>query len=223
MDFWSNMKTDKQIDFNLYLITDRNQSGGMRLIDVVEEALKGGVRGVQLREKDLSSRELYELAYDMRKLTTNYGAKLMINDRVDIALAVDADGVHLGLNSMPIHRVRKLLGNNKLIGLSCHNQVNALMAQENGADFITFGPVYYTPSKANYGLPVGIEKLDTVTHMLKIPVFALGGINQENIHEVVAAGTAGISLVSAIIASDDPRRVAEAMIAMLPPFRSRET
>lgn len=217
MDFWSNMNSDKHVDFNLYLITDRNQSGGMRLIDVVEEALKGGVGGVQLREKDLSSRELYELAYDMRKLTTKYAAKLIINDRVDIALAVDADGVHLGLNCMPIHRVRKLLGSNKLIGLSCHNQVNAIMAQENGADFITFGPVYYTPSKANYGLPVGIERLDTVTHLLDIPVFALGGIKQENIQEVIAAGAAGIALVSAIIASDDPRSATEAMIAMLPP------
>lgn len=212
------MSPDKHVDFNLYLITDRNQSGGMRLIDIVEEALKGGVRGVQLREKDLSSRELYELAYDMRKLTAKYAAKLIINDRVDIALAVDADGVHLGLNCMPIHRVRKLLGNNKLIGLSCHNQVNAIMAQENGADFITFGPIYYTPSKANYGKPVGIERLATVTHLLGIPVFALGGIKRENIHEVIAAGAAGIALVSAIIASDDPRSEAEAMISMLPPL-----
>lgn len=217
------MSPDKHVDFNLYLITDRNQSGGMRLIDIVEEALKGGVRAVQLREKDLSSRELYELAYDMRKLTAKYAAKLIINDRVDIALAVEADGVHLGLNCMPIHRVRKLLGNNKLIGLSCHNQVNAIMAQENGADFITFGPIYYTPSKANYGLPVGIERLDTVTHLLGIPVFALGGIKRENIPEVIAAGAAGIALVSAIIASDDPRSEAEAMISMLPPPPSRET
>lgn len=212
------MNPDKQVGFNLYLITDRHQSGGLRLIDIVEEALKGGVRGIQLREKDLSSRELYELAYDLRKLTASYAAKLIINDRVDIALAVDADGVHLGLNCMPIHRVRKLLGNSKLIGLSCHNQVNAIMAQENGADFITFGPIYYTPSKANYGLPVGVEKLETVTHLLDIPVFALGGIKRGNIHEVIAAGAANIALVSAIIASDDPRSEAEAILSMLPPI-----
>lgn len=217
------MSAGKQLGFNLYLITDRNQAGGVRLIDIVEDALKGGVRGVQLREKDLSSRELYELAYDLRKLTGRYDAKLIINDRVDIALAVDADGVHLGSNSMPIHRVRKLLGSTKLIGLSCHNQVNAIMAQENGADFITFGPVFYTPSKANYGKPVGIEILDKVSHLLEIPVFALGGIKRENIHEIIAAGASGIALVSAIIASDDPRSEAAAMISMLPPLRSRET
>jgi thiamine-phosphate pyrophosphorylase len=215
------MNPAKRLDFNLYLITDRNQAGGMRLVDVVEEALKGGVRGVQLREKDLSSRELYELAYDMRKLTNRYGARLIVNDRVDIAMAVDADGVHLGLNSLPIHRVRRLIGDNKLIGLSCHNQVNAIMAQEKGADFITFGPVYYTPSKAQYGKPVGIDKLEIVSHLLDIPIFALGGIKRDNIHEVIAAGAAGIGLVSAIIASDDPRGEAEAMVALLPPTTTR--
>jgi thiamine-phosphate pyrophosphorylase len=217
------MKPDAMPDFNLYLITDRNQTGNLRLIDVVEEALKGGVKGVQLREKDLSSRELYELAYDMRKLTAKYGAKLLINDRVDIALAVEADGVHLGLNSLPIHRVRRLLGADKLIGLSCHNQINAIMAQESGADFITFGPVYYTPSKANYGKPVGVDRLEIVSHLLEIPVFALGGIKKSNITEVVAAGASGISLVSAIIAEDDPRKEAEAMISMLSPLPSRAT
>jgi thiamine-phosphate pyrophosphorylase len=213
----------KQLDFNLYLITDRNQTGSLRLIDVVDDALKGGVKAVQLREKDLSSRELYELAYDMRKLTAKYHAKLLINDRVDIALAVEADGVHLGLNSLPIHRVRKLIGPDRLIGLSCHNQINAIMAQENGADFITFGPVYYTPSKANYGKPVGVDRLEIVSHLLEIPVFALGGIKKNNIDEVVAAGAAGISLVSAIIAEDDPRSEAMAMLSMLPPLYSRAT
>jgi len=211
------------IDFNLYLITDRNQTGNLRLIDVVEEALKGGVTGVQLREKDLSSRELYELAYDMRKLTAKYGARLLINDRVDIALAVEADGVHLGVNSLPIHRVRRLIGTDRIIGLSCHNQINAIMAQENGADFITFGPVYYTPSKANYGKPVGVDRLEIVSHLLEIPVFALGGIKKSNIPEVMTAGAAGISLVSAIIAEDDPRSEAKAMISMLPPLPSRVT
>ena len=215
------MTAAAKVDFNLYLITDRNQTGNVRLVDVVEDALKGGGKGIQLREKDLSSRELYELAYDLRKLTTKYDARLIINDRVDIALAVEADGVHLGLNSLPIHRVRKLLGRERLIGLSCHNQINAIMAQENGADFITFGPVYYTPSKANYGKPVGVEKLEIVSHLLGIPVFALGGIKRENIHEVMAAGASGISLVSAIIASDDPGKEAAEMISMLPPLSSR--
>jgi thiamine-phosphate pyrophosphorylase len=217
------MHPGNEVDFNLYLITDRNQTGNLQLPDVVEAALKGGVRCVQLREKDLSSRELYELAYNLRSLTRKYAARLIINDRVDIALAVDADGVHLGVNSIPIHRVRRLLGNSRLIGLSCHNQVNAIMAQENGADFITFGPVYYTPSKANYGKPVGIDNLEAVSHLLNIPILALGGIKKDNIQEVIAAGATGIALVSAIIAADDPREEAAEMLALLPPLRTRGT
>ena len=217
------MDDTKSLGFNLYLITDRNQAGNIALTDIIEEALKGGVRAVQLREKDLSSRDLYELAFELRKLTNRYGAKLLINDRIDIAMAVDADGVHLGLNSMPIHRVRRLVGNDKFIGLSCHNQVNAIMAQENGADFITFGPVYYTQSKAQYGKPVGVEKLEVISHLLDIPVLALGGIKKGNIHEVIAAGAAGIALVSAVVANEDPRRVTEEMIAMLPALTTRTT
>ncbi|HEX9024513.1 MAG TPA: thiamine phosphate synthase, partial [Geobacteraceae bacterium] len=142
------------VDFNLYLITDRNGSGGRPLLHVVEEALKGGVRAVQLREKDLNSRELLELALAMRKLTGAYGARLFINDRLDIALAVDADGAHLGEQSIPADMARKVLGGDRLIGVSCHGSAGATAAQDAGADFITYGPVFHTPSKAAYGPPV---------------------------------------------------------------------
>lgn len=210
------------IDFNLYLITDRKQTEGRPLCTVVEEALKAGVRAVQLREKDLSSRELYEAAYEMRKLTARYGAKLLINDRVDIALAVEADGVHLGNDSLPIYRVRKVLGEKKLIGVSCHNQVNAITAQEKGADFVTFGPVFLTPSKASYGEPVGVDMLGIVSDIIQIPVFALGGINRENASQAVAAGAHGIALISAVLKAATPRKEAEALIALLPVLESQE-
>src|SRR6266568_7631159 len=193
-----------RLGFNLYLVTDRKQTGGRNLSEVVEEALRGGVRAVQLREKDLSSRELYEMAYELRKLTARHNAKLIINDRIDIALAVDADGVHLGHNSVPIYRARKLLGEKKLIGVSCHNQVNAIIAQEKGADFITFGPVFFTQSKARFGKPVGVDKLQNVTHILHIPVFAIGGIKSGNTRDVLAAGAAGVALISAILTANDP-------------------
>lgn len=204
------------VDFSLYLITDRRQTGTRSLLESVEEALAGGVKAVQLREKDLTSRELYELAFEMKKLTSKYGARLLINDRIDIVLAVDADGVHLGSNSIPIYRARKLLGKDRLIGVSCHNQVNAITAQEKGADFITFGPIFYTASKARYGKPVGIDRLESVAHLLTIPVFALGGVNQANTREVLAAGAAGISLISAIIAADQPRQAARTLLSLLP-------
>jgi len=210
------------IDFNLYLITDRKQTEGRSLEFVVEEALRGGVRAVQLREKDLPSRELYETAYELRKLTARHNAKLFINDRVDIALAVDADGVHLGYNSIPIYRARKILGEKKLIGVSCHNQVQAIIAQEQGADFITFGPIYFTQSKAPYGEPVGIVKLAEITHLLTIPIFALGGIKPYNVPEVIAAGAHGIALVSAILSADEPRTAAKTLISLLPPMEQHE-
>ena len=204
------------IDFNFYLITDRRNTCGRDLREVVEEALRGGVRAVQLREKDLSSRELYELAYEMRKLTGRYDARLFINDRVDIALAVDADGVHLGAESMPIYRARMVLGERKLIGVSCHNQVNAITAQEKGADFITFGPVFPTPSKAVYGEPLGTAKLEGIVSLLQIPVFALGGIKRDNVPDVVACGARGIALVSAVLAAENPRDEAKALLSLLP-------
>ncbi len=204
------------IDFTLYLITDRLQTGTRTLLEVVEEALAGGVKAVQLREKELTSRELYELAFEMKKLTIRYGAKLLINDRIDIALAVDADGVHLGSGSIPVYRARKLLGKNRLIGVSCHNQVNAITAQEKGADFITFGPVFYTASKAKYGKPVDIDKLESVSHLLTIPVFAIGGVNATNTREVLTTGATGIALISAIIAAREPRQAAQTLLSLLP-------
>jgi thiamine-phosphate pyrophosphorylase len=208
------------IDFNLYLITGRGETLGRNLEFVVEEALRGGVRAIQLREKDLSSKELYETAYELRRLTSRYGAKLFINDRVDVALAVDADGVHVGGSSLPIYKVRKLLGEKKLIGVSCHNQVQAVTAQEMGADFITFGPVYFTASKAAYGDPVGLELLETVTNMLQIPVFALGGITRSNCAEAVACGVRGVALISAVMSAPEPREAAKALLALLPALDS---
>jgi thiamine-phosphate pyrophosphorylase len=210
------------IDFNLYLITDRKNSRVRELSLVIEEALKGGVKAVQLREKDLSSRELYETAYELRKLTSHYGARLFINDRVDIALAVDADGVHLGNASIPIHRARKILGEKRLIGVSCHNRISAIAAEEMGADFITFGPVFYTPSKAVYGDPVGIGKLSTITDLLQIPVFALGGLNRDTIPQAIAAGIHGVALVSAIMAADNPREETKALLSLLPAAEPQE-
>jgi thiamine-phosphate pyrophosphorylase len=204
-----------RIDFNLYLITNQRACGWRDLMPVVEEALKGGVKAVQLREKDLSSRELYELAQEMRDITSRYGARLFINDRIDIALAVDADGVHLGHGSIPIQIARQLMGEEKLIGISCHGRESAVAAQEKGADFITYGPVFHTPSKAAYGTPVGIGSLREVTSRLRIPVFALGGIIGRNTRQVIDAGAHGIALISAVIAAENPREEAKKLLALL--------
>ena len=211
-----------RIGFNLYLITDRKGCGGRGLLPVVEEALKGGVKAVQLREKELQSVELYQLAREMRALTASYGAMLFINDRVDISLAVDADGVHLGERSIPIPQARKVLGADKLIGVSCHGGESAALAQDMGADFITYGPVFYTPSKAAYGPPVGLGSFAEVAPLLRIPLFAIGGINRSNLREVIAAGARGIALISAILAADDPREEAERLLDLLPAVEHQE-
>ena len=203
------------MDFNLYLITDRKGTGGLALAKVVEGALRGGVRAVQLREKDLPGRELFDMALELRELTRQYGARLFVNERVDIALAVEADGVHLGEKGLPIGHARTLLGKERLIGVSCHDLTGAISAQESGADFITYGPVYFTPSKAVYGAPVGVGSLKELAARLVIPVFALGGINSSNAREAIAAGAHGIALISAIIAAQDPEKAARELIELL--------
>jgi len=204
-----------RVDFRLYLITDRNNAGGRDLNFVVEEALKGGVNAVQLREKDLSGRDLYEAARDLRRLTARHGALLIVNDRIDVAQAVDADGVHLGAGSIPVPEARRILGAGRLIGVSCHDPASAVGAQEMDADFITFGPVFYTPSKAAYGEPVGEEKLAETTGLLRIPVFALGGIDRSNVSRVMAAGSHGIALISAVMAADNPREETVSLLSSL--------
>lgn len=189
------------IDFCIYLVTDRRQLS-IPLLEGIEEALKGGIRAIQLREKDLSVRELLVLAAELRELTSRYDARLFINDRVDVAMVVEADGVHLGAGGMPVDSVRRLTGGEMLIGVSTHSLGDAEAAERAGADFITFGPVYETPSKMKYGPPQGPEKLRKVAGNIRIPVFAIGGIKKEKIGEVRDAGARGIALISGIFASD---------------------
>lgn len=199
-------------DFKLYLITDRHQAGGRSLPDVVRQALEGGVRAVQLREKDLAGSELYRLAVELRRLTADFGARLIINDRLDIAQAADADGVHIGINSLPVSVVRRVLGKDKIIGYSAHAIGEALGAQADGADFVTFGPVHATPSKAAYGEPCGVKELARAASALTIPVIGLGGISQATITDTLSAGMAGVAVISAVLAAADPLVAAASLI-----------
>jgi thiamine-phosphate pyrophosphorylase len=191
------------------------QTAGRTLPAVVADALRGGLRAVQLREKDLASCQLFELAGEMRAVTREYGAKLLINDRVDIALAVGADGVHLGRASLPVDVARSILGSDRIIGYSAHSLAEALQAEQAGADFVTFGPVYASPSKASYGEPLGLSRLSEVARTLTIPVFALGGVKISTVHEALSTGAHGIALISAVIASQDPRAVTESLLQII--------
>jgi thiamine-phosphate pyrophosphorylase len=202
------------VDFKLYLITDRKQTR-MPLPDAVRLALKGGVRAIQLRERDLPIRELLAVAQELRKLTREFNAKLFINDRVDVAVAVEADGVHLGHESMPPEAVRTIVGSRMLVGVSTHKWEEAISAEKNGADFITFGPVFMTPSKLRYGAPVGSDAIADLKKHVRLPVFGLGGIKTETVREVLRAGADGIAMISAVFAAEDIQRAAEDVILSL--------
>ncbi len=202
-------------DFDLYLVTDRQQTAGKDLVWVLERALEGGVRAVQLREKDLGGRELYLLAEKIKRLCAGYRTSLFINDRVDVALGVDAEGVQLGVGSMPVRVARELLGERKLIGVSTHSLAEAKEAEQAGADFILFGPVYETSSKAVYGKPQGVVRLKEVVEKISRPVYAIGGIKAGNIAEVKESGAAGVALISAVLAAADPLAAAREILAVL--------
>ncbi len=204
----------RSVDFTLYLITDRHQvAPGHTLLSAVEAALEGGVKAVQLREKDLAPDELRPLARDLRELTNHYRAKLLINHHFDLAGEINADGVHLGGQSQPTDHVRQIMGPDKLIGVSTHGLNEILLAARQGANFVTFGPVYATPSKASYGSPQGLNALAEACEISPLPVFALGGIKPEHSAEVLAAGASGIALISAIMASPSPETAAKAFKA----------
>lgn len=217
------MLTDTGQGCGLYLVTDRQvaQKRGLTLLDSIEMALEGGVRFVQLREKDLSGRELLRLARSLRELTAAFGARLMVNDRVDIAILSDADGVHLGQKSVSPTDARILLGAEKLIGVSTHSYEEALCAHGEGADLITLGPVFPTPSKAAWGDPVGIGLLQKVAGEISIPVYAIGGVNEERLGSVLAAGATGAAVISAVLACDDIKEGAASMVASLREIRGR--
>ncbi len=196
--------------FRVYFVTDRKQTAGRLLVDVVHAALDGGIRGIQLREKDLDGGALYALAERLRVLTRRYDARLLVNDRIDVALAVEADGVHLGHDSFPVETARNLLGSARLIGASTHSEAEIAAAQ--AADFIVFGPVYATPSKAAYGAPQGLDKLRRAVVQSTVPVLAIGGITAARVPGIIEAGAQGIALISAISAAPDPTQAARALV-----------
>ena len=201
--------------FDLYLVSDRRKARTRDLLWVLERALDGGVKGIQLREKDLGGRELFDLAEKVKALCVDRQASLFINDRVDVALAVDADGIHLGGASIPIEAARALVGTDKLIGVSTHSMREAEEAERSGADFLLFGPIYFTPSKADYGNPQGLAPLKEVVEKISIPVYAIGGIKVGNIGDVKEAGVRGVALISAIMSSVDPCMATQEILGIL--------
>ncbi len=199
----------------LYLVTDRHRTRGRPLAEVVAAAVRGGVDTVQLREKDLGARQRMELGTTLVALCHDAGVRLLVNDRVDVALAIGAHGVHLPGNSFQVGEARQLLGNDRIVGVSTHSLDEARKAAEAGADFVVFGPIYDTPSKRMFGQPQGIEALREVVARTPCPVIAIGGITPAHIPEIRDAGASGIAVIGALLESGDPAAAAQAMIGRL--------
>ena len=182
----------------VYLITDGTASGPEVDLTAVGDALAAGVRMVQLREKSLPDRDLLAVARRLRALTARFDACLLINGRPDIARLADADGVHLPQAGLPVAVVRGQLGRTAVIGVSCHSAAEVVVAADAGADFVVFGPIYPTPSKAAYGPPPGIAALRAVLASATLPIFALGGIDPSRLVEVAATGVHGVAAIRAL-------------------------
>ncbi len=195
----------------LYLVTDRPLSMGRDIAWVVAEAVRGGATMVQLREKDIDTREFIELARSLQPILREAGVPLIINDRVDVALAVDADGVHIGQSDMPYDIARRLLGPEKIIGLSVETMDEVLEANSLDVDYIGISPVYATATKTDTAPPFGLEGLREAVRLSVHPTVAIGGMNARTAPEVFKTGVDGIAVVSAICSADDPYLAAEAL------------
>ena len=195
----------------LVLVTDRQATAGRDLLAVVAAAVDAGCPAVQLRDKDLPGRALLAIAERLRAVTARAGALLLVNDRLDVAIAAGADGVHLGGESMPVDVARRLLPSTALIGVSTHGPAELLAAA--GADFAFFGPVYATPSKATFGAPQGIDALGRAVASTTLPVLAIGGVEATRVPEVLATGATGVAVIRAILGAADPAVATRALLA----------
>lgn len=206
-----------KIDYSLYLCTDRSLMTAPTLEQAVNDAIKGGCTVVQLREKHATSREFYQLALSLKRITGYYGIPLIINDRLDIAAAVNAEGVHLGQKDLPADIARAVLGEEKIIGVSANNLQAAINAELDGADYIGVGAVFQTSTKADTK-PVTIDKLKEIRSAVKIPMVAIGGIKRSNISQLNGTGINGVAVVSAVIGSKNITAAARELKALFNPF-----
>lgn len=199
----------------LYLVTDRGLSLGRDIEWVVSEAVKGGVSIVQLREKDIDTREFVDLGKRLKALLAPLGVPLIINDRVDVALAVDADGVHIGQSDMPYEIARKLLGPDKIIGLSAENMDDILEANKLDVDYVAISPVYSTTTKTDTAAPFGLDGVEKAVKLSVHPTVCIGGMNEKTVADVMARGTDGVAVVSAIVSAPSPREASENLLKLL--------
>jgi thiamine-phosphate pyrophosphorylase len=204
-----------RVDYSLYLVTDSALSLGRRTLDIVEAAIAGGATIVQYREKSSSTRAMVEEAGALAALCRARGVPFIVNDRLDVALAVDADGLHVGQDDLPPALARGLLGRGKLLGVSVGSVEEALRAKAEGADYLGASPIFATPTKSDAPRPMGLEGLRELAAAMDLPIVAIGGINASNAEAVIEAGASGLAVVSAIVSMPDPEGAARALRAIL--------
>ena len=206
------MKDNLEKSLLLYAVTDRHWLGGRTLYDVVRESLDGGVTFLQLREKDLDDASFYEEAVKLQEMAKEYGVPFVVNDNVEIAVRMNADGVHVGQSDMEAGDVRALIGPDKILGVSAQTVEQAVLAERRGADYLGVGAVFPTGSKDD-AVEVSRETLAAICRAVSIPVIAIGGVTRDNVAELKGSGIVGIAVISAIYAQADIRRAAEELAA----------
>ncbi|MBW2488712.1 MAG: thiamine phosphate synthase [Deltaproteobacteria bacterium] len=194
----------KNVDYSLYLVTDRGLARGRSTFEIVSAAVNGGATVVQLREKACSTLEFIQQALSIKALLKTRNIPLIINDRVDVAQAVAADGVHLGQTDMPLETARGILGARMIIGISAESPADAIAAEKGGADYLGVSPIYATPTKTDTAPALGLEGLREIRKAVRLPLVGIGGLNRDNAAGVIRSGADGVAVVSAIVAADDP-------------------
>lgn len=209
------MQPKTHLDWSLYVVTDAGLSRGRSHLAVIEAAIAGGATIVQYREKMASTRQMIAEAQALRELTRRAGVPLIVNDRLDVALAIDADGVHVGQDDMPAVLARRLIGPDKILGVSAANLSEAMQAVQDGADYLGVGPIVATPTKPDAAPPIGMDGLREICRNVPLPVVAIGGINATNAADAIAAGAHGIAVVSAVVAAEDVAAAARQLRALV--------
>ena len=196
----------------LLVVTDRHQTHGRPLVPLLQRALTAGISMVQLRERDLSARELMTLAHEVQAVMASRRSQLLINDRIDVALALEGVGVHLRSNSLPVSVARQMLGIQRLLGISVHSVEEAVQGESLGADYIVLGPIYETPSKQLFGPPLGIHTIEKACRLVRIPIIGIGGVTAARAREMRRAGAFGAAVITAILGATDVESAARELL-----------
>ena len=201
----------------LLVVTDRHQTNGRPLVPLLQQVFTAAAPIVQLRERDLSARELVRLAHEVQAVTASHRSQLLINDRIDVALALEGVGVHLRSNSLPVSVARQLLGTQHLVGVSVHTVEEAIQVESQGADYIILGPIYATPSKRMFGPPLGIHTLEKACRLVRIPIIGIGGVTAARAQQMRRAGAFGVAVITAILGATDVESATRELLEAVTP------